>query len=588
MTLAPYFDDGQVRLHLGDCLDVLPTLPDASVDAVVTDPPYGLSEMSAGIVLQAIAAWMGGDRTHVPDGRGFMGRNWDAFVPPPGVWDECMRVLKPGGHLLAFAAPRTADLMTLSIRIAGFEIRDGIDWIFGQGYPKSLDISKAIDKQAVAAPLWDDIRAHLRRWINVRGMTNAELNLAVGGATNGGGRASAWLSEKQSKPELPSKAQWVRLREVLRWDDCPLDDIYGQVKDGAERPVIDTRTSVRRGGSWAGRERAGMFRPGETAYSTSGAATEDAGRWDGWGTALKPAHEPIVVARKPFTGTVAANVLEHGTGALNIGACRTGTEARVNNAGGTGSLRRVSRVEQGYRPTVTTSVGEASEILGRWPTNLVFSHSPRCELVGEQTVKGDTRSGQARGTRPGHFAEPGADSGSPRPNGHLYGDQVVPVFQCGPGCPVAELDQQSGVRASGANPTRRGSDKSRSAYGEFKGGEHCTPARGADSGGASRYFPTFRYEPKAPASERPRVNGIEHVSVKPLTLMRWLVRLVTPSGGTVLDLFAGSGTTLEAAALEDFNAIGIEREPEYAALCVARLTKPLQPSLFGIGGEFTA
>jgi site-specific DNA-methyltransferase (adenine-specific) len=144
--VKPYYADDMVTLYAGDCLDVLPTLPDASIDAVVCDPPYGLTEMSTVKVLAAIAAWMAGDRTHVPDGRGFMGREWDQFVPPPGVWDECMRVLKPGGHLLAFSGTRTVDLMTLSIRIAGFEIRESIFWTFGQGFPKSLDVGKQLDR----------------------------------------------------------------------------------------------------------------------------------------------------------------------------------------------------------------------------------------------------------------------------------------------------------------------------------------------------------------------------------------------------------------------------------------------------------
>lgn len=147
---TPYFDDGQVSLYLGDCLDVLRELPDESIDSIVTDPPYGLAELSAATVLTAIAAWMSGDRAHVPDGRGFMGREWDRFVPPPGVWDECMRVLKPGGHLLAFAGSRTVDLMTLSIRIAGFEIRDSIPWLYGTGFPKSLDVAKQLDRMEYA------------------------------------------------------------------------------------------------------------------------------------------------------------------------------------------------------------------------------------------------------------------------------------------------------------------------------------------------------------------------------------------------------------------------------------------------------
>ena len=139
-----------VALHVGDCLDVLASLPDASVAAVVTDPPYGLADHPVKRIEQALTAWLTGDRAHVPDGRGFMGREWDKFVPPPAAWDECYRVLKPGGHLLAFAAPRTYDLMGISIRLAGFDVFDSIDWINGQGFPKSLNVSKAIDKAAGA------------------------------------------------------------------------------------------------------------------------------------------------------------------------------------------------------------------------------------------------------------------------------------------------------------------------------------------------------------------------------------------------------------------------------------------------------
>ena len=130
-----------VTLHHGDALAVLRTMPDCSIDAVVTDPPYGLAEHKPATIVAAMTAWCCGDRDHVPDGRGFMGRAWDAFVPPPAVWDECLRVLRPGGHLLAFAGSRTADLMGISVRLAGFEIRDTIVWHYGSGFPKSLDVS---------------------------------------------------------------------------------------------------------------------------------------------------------------------------------------------------------------------------------------------------------------------------------------------------------------------------------------------------------------------------------------------------------------------------------------------------------------
>ena len=140
MIPGAYYSDDMVTVHLGDCLDVLAAMEPGSVDAVVCDPPYALTELPLAAITDALAAWLGGDRGYVPKtGGGFMGRDWDKFVSPPAAWDACMRVLKPGGHLLAFAAPRTQDLMAMSIRLAGFEIRDGLAWLFGQGFPKSLE-----------------------------------------------------------------------------------------------------------------------------------------------------------------------------------------------------------------------------------------------------------------------------------------------------------------------------------------------------------------------------------------------------------------------------------------------------------------
>jgi site-specific DNA-methyltransferase (adenine-specific) len=455
---APRYQDDAVEVWHGDCLDVLRQLSDDSVDAVVTDPPYGLAELKPATVGQALAAWLAGDRDHVPDGRGFMGRAWDGFVPPPAVWDECLRVLKPGGHLLAFAGSRTADLMGVSVRLAGFEIRDTITWHYASGMPKSLDVSKAIDKAAGAEREVIGINEdYLRRKPN--GMKTA------GASTYG-----------YSKNDLPTDAR------------------------------------------------------------ITAPATDAARQWSGWGTALKPASEPIIVARKPLAGTVAQTVLAYGTGAMNIGACRVGAEPRTNNAGGASSVQRVSRVEQGYRDTVTASVGEASTVTGRWPSNVVFSHAPLLDADGD-----------------------------------VIGDACAEG--CIEGCPVAELDAQSGILKSGANPTRRGSDKFRDSYGEFKGQAECTPARDADSGYASRFFPTFRYQAKAGTDERPRLAGTAHPTVKPLPLMAWLVRLVTPPGGLVLDPFAGSGTTGEACLMEGFRCTLIEQDATYLPLIIDRVTK---------------
>jgi site-specific DNA-methyltransferase (adenine-specific) len=257
---------------------------------------------------------------------------------------------------------------------------------------------------------------------------------------------------------------------------------------------------------------------------------DEHGERTGWGTALKPAFEPIVVARKPLVGTVASNVLQHGTGALNIDACRIATDEPLG--GGVIS----SRSDGWDRPSkhdpnaVAAKRAEGAariahaETLGRWPANVVLDESQ-----------------------------------------------------------AAELDRQSGVRSSGT--MRAGTERQARAGGTIYGADtrNFVPADTyGDSGGASRFFPTFRYEAKAPTSERPRSeDGTAHPTVKPLDLMRWLVRLGTPPGGVVLDPFLGSGTTAEACVVEGFRCIGIERDPDYLRLAVARLGKPIAPVLFG-------
>jgi hypothetical protein len=460
-----------VALHVGDCLDVLRTLPDNSIDAICTDPPYGLTDLTTPRVLEAIAAWMSGDRDHVPDARGFMGRAWDAFVPPPGVWDECLRVLKPGGHLVAFAGTRTWDLMGLSIRIAGFELRDtvadlmgadapGLIWAHGQGFPKNLDVSKAIDKAAGAA----------RKVIGE-------------GASFGSG----------SLGNRARVAQGYRPTELN--------------PDGGTHPI-------------------------------TAPATEDAARWSGWGTALKPGWEPIILARKPLAGTVAANVLEHGTGALNIDASRVplGGERPPTGSGD----RRGSQVyaQDEWTRTRMSNGGNVTPAAGRWPTNLVFSHSPEC----------------------------------------------VEDEPCAPDCPVAELDRQSGVRRTGGDVSgQESSPRFSDTYGESA---RAPFAKHGDADGASRYFPVFRYEAKAPASERPKLpDGTAWPTVKPLALMRWLVRLVTPPNGVVLDPFAGTGTTGEAALIEGFRSVLVERDPVAVELIKTRFAKPIAPTLDLFGEE---
>jgi DNA modification methylase len=351
----------RIKVVLGDSLEVLRKLPDASVHAVVTDPPYGLTNTDPSHVVTALTRWVGGERDYIPSGRGFMGKEWDSFVPPPALWDEVLRILKPGGYLLSFAGTRTHDLMTLSIRLSGFDIRDSIAWMHSEGFPK------------------------------------------------GGSKI----------------------------------EVAGQT---------------------------------------------------GWGTQLKPSFEPIVVARKPFRGTVKSNVAVHSTGALNIDGTRVGFPdddplltwgekygGKLNSKGEEYATKSWPKI--GSRPGVVNAAG-------RWPANVVLDE-----------------------------------------------DQA------------ASLDEQSGVLRSGS-----------------LAGDGVSYA---DEGGASRFY----YVAKAKRNERPEVNGVVHPTVKPLDLMRWLVRLVTPPEGIVLDPFAGSGTTAEAALLEGFPALVVEREETYIPLIQQRLTR---------------
>jgi site-specific DNA-methyltransferase (adenine-specific) len=414
--MQPTLQIGNATIYQGNNLEILPTLADNSVDSIVCDPPYEL---------------------------GFMGKSWDSsgIAYSVELWRECLRVLKPGGHLLAFGGTRTWHRLAVAIEDAGFEIRDNIAWLYGSGFPKSHNISKALDKAAGAE------------------------------------------------------------REVV--GSRIADDIRGgnmHAENRGERHTIDITAS----------------------------ATDDAKQWDGWGTALKPAHEPIVVARKPVIGTVAENVLTYGVGGLNIDASRIGTEViSVHNAPkGTfagGDAERVSDTDS-YR-----------QHEGRWPANIILDEYT-AELLDEQSPKAG--GGTGKEINAGNFGKNG-----------VYGN------------------------ANGAITN---------SY--------------ADSGGASRFFYV------AKASKRDRNEGLDelpeqiltgrdegqddrqvpfktrsnvvkniHPTVKPTALMQYLIRLVTPPSGIVLDPFAGSGSTGKAAILENKRFIGIELTADYLPIIEGRL-----------------
>ena len=392
---------GNATLHLGDCLEVLRTLADNSIDSIVTDPPYGLA---------------------------FMGKRWDYDVPSVEIWAECLRVLKPGGHLLAFAGTRTQHRMAVRIEDAGFEIRDMIAWVYGSGFPKSLNVSKAIDEAA-----------------------------------------------------------------------------------GAEREVV------------------GQGRSGKTAiwdcsaakgdWDITAPATEDAKNWNGWGTALKPALEPITVARKPFRGTVAENVLAHSTGALNIDGCRVASdEPKPSIARRQGAINHLStrsaaeaqaegKMESRQSPEAFRAE-RPGEALGRWPANLIHDGS-------DEVLAAFPNDGKASAAR---------------------------FFYC---AKASKRDREEGLEHMEAVHRPNGNKWTDQDY-RVARGEHQP---GAEPG--------------------PRKNI--HPTVKPTDLMRYLCRLVTPPGGIVLDHFMGSGSTGKAAMLEGFRFIGIEREPNYFDIACRRI-----------------
>lgn len=375
--MDPYFVSDGVTIYHGDCRYIIATLPDNSIDAVVTDPPYEL---------------------------GFMGKSWDSsgIAYNVDLWQECLRVLKPGGHLLAFGGTRTYHRLACAIENAGFEIRDSIHWLYGSGFPKSMNVSKAIDKAA-------------------------------------GVERERQETQKREQPSVGIHAS-------------------GFGVDGWA-PQVDTPI------------------------------TAEAAAWQGWGTALKPAHEPIVLARKPLINTVTFCVLNYGTGALNIDGTRVGEGGQGTWASPRGGIWKTDSEQKAEL---------LSSTVGRWPSNVLLDEHT-AELLNEQVP------------------------------------DVARFFYC-------------------AKPSTAERDA-----GLHELDNHETPGvlYGSVVGSLGNGQPTA-----------PRKNF--HPTVKPIALMRYLCRLITPPGGTILEPFTGSGTTIAAAVFEGFNVIGCEMTDEYLPIITAR------------------
>ena len=415
-------------LYEGDCLEVMRELPSESVDAVVTDPPYGLEFM--GKEWDKLAVPKPGNLGGFADGNKPSFERVRRHLPAMQEWHyrwavEALRVLKPGGHLLAFGGTRTYHRLACAIEDAGFEVRDCLMWLYGSGFPKSLDVSKAIDKK------------------------------------------------------LGAKREVVAIKKKTQSYGYEGNNVYGGDKN--------------RGG----------------IQEVTSPATPEAKQWEGWGTSLKPAVEPVILARKPLSEkNVATNVLKWGTGGLNIDGCRVGNEELVYSPKG---IRpgQGNYVGDNYKPNNPNTT-----VQGRFPANV---------LLDEEAA--------------------------------------------------AMLDEQTGPLHSQDPATRISRSKVKGVTGFGTG----VSVEYGDSGGASRFF----YVAKASKRERTMNGKVEnnHPTVKPIKLMRYLCRLITPPGGLILDPFAGSGTTLIAAVEEGFSVIGIEREPEYCEIIRQRMQEAVQVAL---------
>ncbi|KKN01834.1 hypothetical protein LCGC14_1123700 [marine sediment metagenome] len=488
----------------GDALEVLRELPAASVDSMVTDPPAGIS---------------------------FMGKTWDhdhggrdGWVEAFGaIFAESLRVLKPGAHALVWAIPRTSHWTATALEDAGFEIRDVVVHLFGTGFPKSLDVSKAIDKAARR----DYVRAAVALGVEIPGNSLHD-----------------WTKAEHS----PSNAWWEKFKAALPRED------WRRI----EREVVGRRTT----GIGTGAGPTPIMGDVENRDITA-PATEAARQWEGYGTSLKPAAEHWILCRKPLIGTVAANVLEHGTGGLNIDGCR------VAGSAGSGVWGSSNSTCQDGRTFNASPEGEEYQsekhVSGRWPANVVLSHDSRCVLVGEKTAGSGERRAAAPGAKPfdtakGWNTHAMTRDGASAPEN--YGLETIPAYQCVESCPVRMLDEQSGELSSG----ERSPEHTKRTPGQnwrMPGGP-CAPSRGS----ASRFF----YCSKPSTAER-NIGQTDnrHPTVKAAELMAYFCRLVTPPGGTVLDPFAGSGSTGIGALREGFNFVGIEREAESAELARARI-----------------
>ena len=473
IDLQTCFDDRPYLLLQGDSLIRLKELPDNSIDSICTDCPYGLGKEPDAI--QMLKDWIETGHHDVKSKTGFMGKSWDNFVPQPVLWQECLRVLKPGGHLLSFAGTRTYDLVVLGLRLAGFEIRDQLAWVYGSGMPKALDVSKAIDKELGA--------------------------------------------ERKVIGEYDPRSKFDGI-------DRSSNAINYNWRNSEDR--TDTKDN--------------------SIKTITEPATEEAKQWDGWKSSLKPAQEPIVMARKPLEGTIAQNVLKWHTGALNIDACR------VNAETGGRPLREVAPLREDFQynsnslsgrvdGSLSSSKAVGLTDLGRFPSNFIHDGSDEVTSLFPDSNGAGKSLPQVKITGYGD-----KNTGTGKAD-YIGGDRIP-------------FDAGSGSAARFFYSAKTSKADRDSGLDEFE--KKKSNRLASSQGGGGGWSKDSEKNPNLP-----RANN--HPTVKPTSLMSWLVTLVTPPDGIVLDPFNGSGSTGKAAMINGFKYIGIDLSQDYIDISKRRI-----------------
>ena len=511
-----YFKGENFAIYHGDNRQILPTLAENSIDAIVTDPPYEL---------------------------GFMGKSWDAsgVAFDPATWREALRVLKPGGHLIAFSGSRTYHRMAVAIEDAGFEIRDQIMWIYGSGFPKSHNVSKGIDKS-------DAVEMRLQRqlkfcaWMRSTGLTVSKtteiLRAAKVISENGTMAGHFFATSIDGQPAVATAELFNAIRpylpEVPEWVEQMVAERTIESENFKKREVVGVQKNAM----------AGWSMDGTTQFADrdiTTPATAAAKQWDGWGTALKPAHEPMVLARKPLVGTVAANVLTYGTGGLNIDGSRVAYQGDYRSpAKANGDVNSGGSFGAGVVPFDDAKAEQA----GRWPANVIHDGSDEVVALFPDSKGGvyPAKRGQAVNTS---FASGQETEGGFRAMGDS--GSAARFFYC---AKASKRDRNEGLDGFEIKELRGGGGRVAAGYDEST----------QDLKEAARKYGAVK-----------TAKANHHPTVKPTDLMRYLCRLITPPNGTVLDPFMGSGSTGKAAMYEGFKFIGVEMTDEYLPIAKARI-----------------